>query len=412
MNGGTVEQQATYNSFDNALNDIGLLGTSNDNRPAAYLNYILFDEHMQFYQHGHVQIGTAANGAHEKLMLQDIVAEKAGFVYVYISSESAATYWVYFDDMKVTLNESPVVQEDDYYPFGLTFNSYQRVTAKENRFLYNGFELQKSLDWGVYDYQARYYNPEIGRFLNVDPAADLMRRHSPYNYAFDNPIRFIDPDGMVPNDNVTDPKPKKVEDLNVAEKVALVYFILMDKLGAALNESEGNEGSSFGENLQRSSEFITETTLEVQGAREMTNASLSSKSSKNTKTVAKVVNTVDDKVDDAGKVYSKSQGTFGGERAGKKFTSSGRTEISKENVSKYGVEKCENCNVELVPGTQSQKGVSPVSNERRYDHIYPMSKGGDGAASNGQLLCMPCNAKKSDNLPVVKPLREQLLPRN
>jgi RHS repeat-associated protein len=121
-----------------------------------------------------------------------------------VSNEETAPLEVYFDDMKITYTKSPVEQADDYYAFGLSVAdlSFRKASAMPNQYKYNGKEEQDELSIGWIDYGARMYDNAIGRWLAVDPLAEKARRWSPYTYAYDNPIRFIDPDGMKSTDVV------------------------------------------------------------------------------------------------------------------------------------------------------------------------------------------------------------------
>ncbi|WP_332454813.1 DUF6443 domain-containing protein [Chryseobacterium aquaticum] len=91
-----------------------------------------------------------------------------------------------------------VVANNTYYPFGMLFDhNAQANSSNAYKYKYNGKELQEN---GFYDYGWRQYMPDIGRWGVVDPLAEKMTRHSPFNYAFNNPIRFIDPDGRQTKD--------------------------------------------------------------------------------------------------------------------------------------------------------------------------------------------------------------------
>ncbi len=90
-----------------------------------------------------------------------------------------------------------IIQESDYYPFGMR---HDRVTTATNHYLYNGKELNEDLGLDWYDYGARFYDAGLGRFPSIDPLADHpnLISWSPYNYTYNNPINYTDPDGRWP----------------------------------------------------------------------------------------------------------------------------------------------------------------------------------------------------------------------
>jgi len=98
----------------------------------------------------------------------------------------------------VVSDSGKVLEEDSYYPFGMNITTLSKSTAEpENRYKYNGKELTNDFGLEWYEYGARMYDPQIGRWHVVDPMAEKYFEWSPYNYVANNPMIFIDPNGML-----------------------------------------------------------------------------------------------------------------------------------------------------------------------------------------------------------------------
>lgn len=131
--------------------------------------------------------------------------EPVGGSYKYVYQ-----YKDHLGNVRVSYDKTLSIQEENnYYPFGLKHAGYANTISSTNsalKYKYNGKELQDELGLNMYDYGARNYDPALGRFMNIDPLAEKSRRFSPYTYALNNPVFFIDPDGMEATDWYKDKK--------------------------------------------------------------------------------------------------------------------------------------------------------------------------------------------------------------
>nr|WP_315239948.1 DUF6443 domain-containing protein [uncultured Flavobacterium sp.] len=102
-------------------------------------------------------------------------------------------------DNNGSVSSAEIVEENNYYPFGMKHKGYNTVSTSTNPVLklkYNSKELQDELGLNLYDYGARNYDPAIGRWMSIDPLGEKYFGATPYNYVLNSPINSIDPDGM------------------------------------------------------------------------------------------------------------------------------------------------------------------------------------------------------------------------
>jgi len=118
------------------------------------------------------------------------------YTYEFTLSDHLGNGRMYFD---INGTAARKIQEVDYYAFGLDIQ--RSLIGTENKYQYNGKEKQDQEK--MFDYGARFYDPVIARWNVIDPMAEVNKRWSPYRYAYNNPLRYIDPDGMIERDPIT-----------------------------------------------------------------------------------------------------------------------------------------------------------------------------------------------------------------
>ncbi len=172
-----------------------------------YINgFPYFDHVLQFFPtpEGYVKNTPTMSGGYS-------------FDYVY-------NYLDHLGNIRLSYTQDPqtgilaILEENHYYPFGLRHANYNSDLIKIDReealktlkeaapptvplqnpgymYKYNGKEYQEEFGLNSYDYGARLYMPDLGRWSNPDALSDLYPDWSPYNYTLNNPIFYIDPDG-------------------------------------------------------------------------------------------------------------------------------------------------------------------------------------------------------------------------
>jgi RHS repeat-associated protein len=207
-NHGTVSELTTNNTLSPGAISFYTTHNSADSttKPKAFINWVLFDEQFNYVaaNSGFEQVGDDNILTIHTRTNQDV--SRSGYLYIYVSNETP-NIDVFFDNLQVTHIRGPLVEESHYYPFGLTMSGICSKAlvfgGPENKYKFgkkelNNNELSDGSGLEFYDFGARMYDNQIGKFHIADPFVDIERKWSPYSYAYDNPLNYSDFNGLFP----------------------------------------------------------------------------------------------------------------------------------------------------------------------------------------------------------------------
>ncbi|WP_417872028.1 DUF6443 domain-containing protein [Winogradskyella sp.] len=216
--GGTIKY--TYDASGNKLRKVA-------NNTTDYAgNFVYKNGELQFFNHPEGYVSP-----------KDANDLTKGFDYVYQYKDHLGNVRLSYTDSNndgIITPSTEIIEESNYYPFGLKHKGYNgNISSIGNsvaqKFGFGGKELNQELGLEWMDFGARNYDAALGRWMSLDPLAEKMRSYSPFNYAFNNPIFFIDPDGMAPK-GPGDPVTHQIKKGETLSDISKRYGVTMSDL--------------------------------------------------------------------------------------------------------------------------------------------------------------------------------------
>ncbi len=162
------------------------------------MNWILFYEQFNFVQSnsGFEQVGN--DQEYKTHVKNDMPVDNNGFLYIYVSNETP-NIDVFFDNLQVTQIRGPILEETHYYPFGLTMagicsKAAGKTENKDKTFQGQKFDDDLGIDYD--EFKWRNHDPQIGRFIEIDPLSADYEYNSTYAFSEDKVTTHVELEGL------------------------------------------------------------------------------------------------------------------------------------------------------------------------------------------------------------------------
>jgi RHS repeat-associated protein len=370
--------------------------------PKAFLNWMVVGEdyvaatsspnHVNAIQ---IPVCNSGDTSKQIVGLQNMVVRRNGWIYIYLSNESAMD--VFFDNLVINLKHGPLVEQKDYYAFGMENPALSTQAIKQpydqNRYKYNGIEYDTAFGLNEYEAHFRDLDPVLGRWTTIDPKIENGNEDiSPYASMIDNPIITTDPLGDTSvigswldshGLGFREPTDDQWGNHPIQSAVSETGYGIAKFFG--LTEAESTARTLSDPNVSTTDKVVALAGLGLA----MTRGEHGASEKVTEKPVVKEAEAI--KVDVPG---GPKTGSEGGPGAGKPFSNSTKVEAKTQANG-----KCVFCGEKTDTGPSGNKGNT--------DHAIPKSRNGNNTIDNAQHTCANCNQLQKKTMTTQEYLKQK-----